>query len=170
MKHTKEDILALNPCRDGLRFAEQCGFDAVKIYNGCPRGDWLLWLLRKVGVIDKPQAVTLAIVCAERVLTIYEQRKPGDFRPRQAIEAAKAWVENPTEKNRQAAAAAAAATYASAAAASAAYAAYAASADAAYATYAAAASAAAAYSSVDGKKERQGQADKIREIIPCPFE
>ena len=112
MKHTKEDILALNPCGDGVSFAEQCGFDAVQIYNTCPRGDWLIWWLQKVGVIDKPQAVTLAIVCAERAVKIYEQRKPGDTRPRQAIEAAKTWIENPTEENRQAAASYADAAYA----------------------------------------------------------
>lgn len=43
--------------------------------------------------------VQFSILCAERVLPIFEQRYPDDKRPRQAIEAAKEWMRNPTEKN-----------------------------------------------------------------------
>ena len=165
MKLTKQNFLDLNPCRNGLEFAESIQFDAVKGWNTCQRGDWLIWWLRKVGLIDKVQAVRLAIACAERVLVFYEKKRPGDLRPRQAIEVANTWVKNPTEKNRQAAADAAAAdaSYASADAA-------AASADAAATASAAASAAAYAAAYTGGKKERQWQADKIREIIPCPFE
>jgi hypothetical protein len=70
----------------------------------------------------KPDSVALAIYCAELVVGIYEKQHPDDKRPRQAIEAAKAWLNDPTEENRQAAAAYAA--YAAAYAASIAYAAY----------------------------------------------
>ena len=183
-------MLALKPCNSGLRFAEQCGFDTTKIYNTCHRGDWLIWWLRKTGAINKPQAVKLAIMCAERVLVIYEKERPGDLRPRRAIESAKTWIGNPTEENRHASAAsayatdaaasaaayAASATYASAAyaAASATYAAASADAtDAAAATAAAAYAAAAAIAAATpaaSKKESQWQADKIREIVPCPFD
>jgi hypothetical protein len=91
----------------------------------------------------KPDSVAMAIYCAELVIGNYEKKCPDDKRPRKAIEAAKAWLENPTEKNRQAATAA---YYAAAAAAAAAYSAYAAAAAAAYSAYAAAYAAAAAYS------------------------
>jgi len=80
---------------------------------------------------EKPDSVAMAIYSAELVIGEYEKRYPDDKRPRRAIEAAKAWLENPTEENRAAYAASAA---------SAAYAAYAANAAkaAAYAAYAAA--------------------------------
>ena len=188
MKLTKEKILALNPCHIGLVFAESCNFDAVKIWNTCPRGDWMIWLLRRTNTITKPQSVTVAVMCAEHVLDIFEKKYPGDKRPRQAIDVAKTWLANPTEENRQACRSA--------------YAAYAAYADAAYVAYAAAAAdagvaaaaaadagdaaayaayagdAAYAYAAYAGDaayatyriKERQWQADKIRELIPCPFE
>ena len=190
MKLTRQNILDLNPCREGLVFARSHDFDAVKIYQTCPRGDWLIWLLRRTNTITKPQAVLLAVTCAEHVLEIFEKKYPGEKRPRLAIDSVKNWLANPTDENRKtcrtnsAAAAAAddaaaaayvaayvaaydAAAYAAAAAADAAYAAddaaYAADDAAAYAAYAAADAAA-------RTEECQWQADKIREIIPCPFE
>ena len=200
MKLTRQNILDLNPCREGLVFARSHDFDAVKIYQTCPRGDWLIWLLRRTNTITKPQAVLLAVTCAEHVLEIFEKKYPGDKRPRLAIDSVKNWLANPTEENRKtcriaadaAAYAAADAAYTAAyvaaadAAADAAYAAYAAdAADAAYtaasaaytaasAAYAAAAytAAAAAYAADDAARteEYQWQANKIREIVPCPFE
>ena len=91
---------------------------------------------------EKPDSVAMAIYAAELVIGEYEKRYPDDKRPRRAIEAAKAWLENPTEENRAAAKAAASAAYAAYAAASAAYAADAAAsaasaAEAAYDAYAA---------------------------------
>ena len=69
----------------------------------------------------KEDSVSLAIYAAELVIDIYEKKYPSDKRPREAIEAAKKWLKEPTEKNRNAADAAYAAN---AAAANAAYAAY----------------------------------------------
>ncbi len=40
---------------------------------------------------------------AERVLSKYENRYPGDTRPRDAIEATRRWVEDPSEENQKAA-------------------------------------------------------------------
>lgn len=70
----------------------------------------------------KKDSVAMAIFCAELVIGIYEKKYPDDNRPRKAIEAAKAWLENPTKKNRHAAAASAAVAVAAAADAHAAYA------------------------------------------------
>ncbi len=64
----------------------------------------------------KEDSVTLAIYAAELVIDIYEKKYPNDKRPREAIEAAKEWLKNPSA----AAAAAAEAARAAAAAAEAA--------------------------------------------------
>src|SRR5579859_5800297 len=61
-------------------------------------------------------SVQLAVWSAAQVLPAYEASYPGDQRPHQAIEAAKAWLADPSESNRKAAADAAYADAAAAAA------------------------------------------------------
>ena len=48
-------------------------------------------------------SVSLAVFAAELVIGIYENGYPNDDRPRKAIEAAKAWLKDPSEKNQDAA-------------------------------------------------------------------
>ena len=93
--------------------------------------EWGNWLICRI--MNKKQAVQYAIFAAEQVIDIYEGKYP-DKRPRNAIEAAKAYLKNPSKKTKAYAFAAADAAFdaADAAAATAAAAAYAA-ADAAYA-------------------------------------
>lgn len=55
---------------------------------------------------DKLVSVRLAIFCARRVLPVFEARRPGDGRPRVAIEAAEAWCADPSDEKRAAAVAA----------------------------------------------------------------
>ena len=167
----------MHPCTEGLTFADQCDFDAVKIWNTCPRGDWMIWLLRKTQSIDRQTSVKLACLWAEHVLSIYESKHPDDKCPRLAIEAAKAWADNPTDEKLALVKLAAdeawkarRAAYAATCAAAAAYAAAAAAYAAAYADAADDAAAYAAYAAADAAAERKWQADKIRELIPCPFE
>lgn len=45
----------------------------------------------------KKDSVEVAVKCAELALPIFEKEYPSDDRPRKAIEAVKAWLENPTE-------------------------------------------------------------------------
>ena len=90
---------------------------------------WSEWLIQKS--VNQKQAIRVAIFSAELVIDIYEKKYPEDKRPRQAIEAAKAYLKKPNEVNKNAAANAALAAYAAAAALAADYA-------AAYAAYAAA--------------------------------
>ena len=99
----------MQPCAVGLVFAKSCQFDFVRIWNTCDRGDWLIWLLRRAGLMDKVMAVNIAVACAEHVLEKFESKYPGDKCPRLAIEKAKAWLKNPTKANAYAAAAYAAA-------------------------------------------------------------
>ena len=86
--------------------------------------------------------VSYAVFAAELVLPIYEKKYPEDKRPRQAIEAAKKCIIDPSPENKNAAATAHAYAAVAAYAAAAADAAYAA-ADAAYAAHVYAAYAAA---------------------------
>jgi hypothetical protein len=51
----------------------------------------------------KKDSVRLAVYAAELVIGIFEKEYPDDKRPRQAIEATKNWLAEPTEKNRLAA-------------------------------------------------------------------
>jgi hypothetical protein len=88
----------------------------------------------------KRVAVMFAVLCAESIIKIYEDKYPGDNRPRKAIEAAKEYLKSGKNAARAARAAARAAraaraAYAAAAAADAARAARA-TAYAAYAAYA----------------------------------
>jgi hypothetical protein len=124
-------------------------------------------------------AARIAVACAEHVLPRFEKRRPNDKRPRKAIEAARAWLQNPCEETQTKAAyassassAAAARAYASSASASSAaeaacYAAEAACcADyaAASADYATKAADAAANAASDCEAERKWQAEMIREM------
>jgi hypothetical protein len=108
--------------------------------------------LKKVWYWRKEDSVALSIYAAELVIKNFEKKYPDDKRPREAIQAAKKWLKNPTEENASVSASSAAA-YASSAAAyastvsaayvSAAYVSAAYAAASAYASSAAAASAAA---------------------------
>ncbi len=141
-----ETIKKLNPCKS--RFDNY--LEHYNDFNGTLE-DFIL--LENISYSDKVwvfvrlathmQNVTWSLLCATKVLSIFEEKHPEDKRPRQALEAAEAYLNNPTEENKNAAYAAANAAYATdyAAANAAAYAAYAAAnaaANAAYAAYAAA--------------------------------
>ena len=192
MNEVEEFCRKHGACEDGEEWASQYE-TLADVYDNCPRGDWLLWMLRNARMIKKQQAVQCAVDFAERVLPIFEKRSTDDPRPRAAIDAARAWLANQcvdtaasidaAEAARAAddaaddAASAAAYTAASAAADAvrAAYAAYAA--EAARAAHAAASYAyAAAYDDVAAAdvaiiadEEQQAQADIVRRVVPNPW-
>ncbi len=70
----------------------------AEAWENCERADWLIWAAEREKAITKPQAVKLACMFARDVLPLYEARYPQDTRPRQAIEAAEAWIANPTDE------------------------------------------------------------------------
>ena len=133
MKVTTEFLKSQMACVQG--FAWFCdafpnGGEHGEVVNKlieCDKWDWTRWLV--VRLMTKPQKIEWAIFCAEQVIHIYEKKYPGDARPRNAIEAAKAYLRDQSEESRmaarKAAAAADAAAYAAYAADAAAYAAYA---------------------------------------------
>jgi hypothetical protein len=67
----------------------------------------------------KKDSVSLAIFSAELVIENYEKEYPKNKRPRQAIQAAKKWLTNPTKQNQSAASAALSAALSAASASSA---------------------------------------------------
>jgi hypothetical protein len=144
---TKKWLKEKSACKDGVEwFNEQKETDVVKVLRKLvkeDRWDWANWTICRV--FKYKQRVQYAVFAAEQVIDIYEKKYPDNKKPREAIEAAKKCIDNPSEENKKAADDAAAAAYAAAAAADADAAADA----AAYAAYADAAADAAAYAAAD---------------------
>ncbi len=61
---------------------------------------------------DRGLSVWIASTFAEDALHIFERKYPSDMRPRKAIEAAKAWMNNPCKETASAASAASADAFA----------------------------------------------------------
>jgi hypothetical protein len=95
----------------------ECGGTIIK-----GNDKWTCQRMRIVSTADwgKVESVRLAIFCAELSLSKFEKKYPDDKRSRLAIEAAKAWLANPSSAARAASAASDAASAAVSAAASAA--------------------------------------------------
>ncbi len=106
MKNTINTIKSFDPCSEGfVRLIKQLGgdfnrdqeFEISSLVNGKNTIGDITWLLGELG--EKAMLVEFSIFCAELVLPISE--KDNDSKaPREAINAAKAWLENPTEENR----------------------------------------------------------------------
>jgi len=114
MKVTKEFLREKHACTGGYKwFCENClelDFeDQIKQLKQ-HRYDWTNWLL--VRLMSLEQKRKYAIFAAQQVLDIFEAKYPDDERPRKAIEAAEAVLENDTKENRAKADVAAAAAYA----------------------------------------------------------
>jgi len=191
-------IESWEPCEEGLAWAEtQSSLEEVWDKCKCPSCLFFICEAEEGLNLKKEQSVAIAITFANRALDKFEAVCPDDKGPRKAIEAAQAWLDNPTKENADAATSAAdavraAANAANAAAdtASAAYAAYAAAYSAAYAAanaaraarntaagaaYAASAAARDAAYAADTaawdvyNAEQKAQADIFRLLVPNPF-
>ena len=129
--HGSEKIL------DALSYVKGEVLARVEARGECDKQDdkqaWTEMRIKKAYKWTKEESVKLAIFSAELVIDLYEKKYPKDSRPREAIEAAKTYLKDPSEKNRAAAYAAARAAARAVDAADAAYAAYAAARAAAYA-------------------------------------
>jgi len=132
MNITDKWIRKHKPCSGGLDWLKQQNTtDAVRLLRLLikeKRYNWANWTI--VRLFSTEQKILYAIFTAESVLPEFEKKYPKDSRPRNAIEAAKAYLKNPCKKTK------AAAAYAAGAAGAASAAAYAADADV-YATNAA---------------------------------
>ena len=157
---TTEFIQKYNPCNEVAEFARK--FETMaKVWRSCNRPDWLFWILEKHAPLEKPQSVRLAIHFAEAAIGNWKD--DADQRPALAIQAARTWLENPTEENQAAAEAAADAAWSARAAARAAWSAALAAAEEAAEEAALAAGRAAE------EAAWAAACDTIRQFIPNPF-
>ena len=92
MKITKEYLRKQNACEESLKFGTEhdlLGMEAVPLMERLlelDRIDWALWLI--VRTMSRKQCIQFACHCARSVLHIFEERFPGDERPRNTIEEA----------------------------------------------------------------------------------
>jgi len=99
MTEVRQFVDKHHACNEGAKWALQYETMA-EVYDNCQRGDWLLWVLGRAKKINKRQSVRIAIFCAERVLSIFEESHPDDDRPRKAIDAAKAYLLYPCQRTK----------------------------------------------------------------------
>ena len=109
-KITIEWLKSKDACHDGLDWFVEQGKEVepiplLKLLIEENQIDWANWLL--VRVMDYSQYVSYAVFAAEQVIKNYEKQYPDDKRPREAIEASKKCIENPSEENKKEAARAA---------------------------------------------------------------
>ena len=108
MKITQQWFIEHDACEKGMEWVNKYyenrkEIEAAEIVTTLRdfNTSWANWVITKV--FDKTQCVKYAIFAAEQVLHIFEDKYPEDLRPRKAIEAAKAYLENPCEATRKAA-------------------------------------------------------------------
>ena len=75
-------------CSEGRAWAVANCATMADVFDKCHRSDWLLWALRKDGRTPATAYVKVACAFARRVLHVFESARPGNDRPRKAIEAA----------------------------------------------------------------------------------
>ena len=107
MKITSKWLEDRGACLDGKNwFKAQEENNGVKIIEKLineNQSDWANWLVVRLMPTHKMK-IQYAVFAAEQVIDIFEKKYPDDKRPRQAIEAAKAYIEDPSGENRNAAA------------------------------------------------------------------
>jgi len=184
MKSTKDILTELGACTEAVKWAGRK--TPEKAWKKCGHGDWLLWIVGRLGV-DRKTIVLAACACARTALKYVPA---GEDRPRIAIETAEAWTRGEATMGqvRKAAHAATSAAYyaatdaaadaayvatpaayyaaADAAAHAAYYAATDAAADAAYVATSAASAVNAAYAADCYATAHKQMADIVRKIIP----
>ncbi len=159
---TPTEFLTQNKaCETGRDYA--VGFKTMaEVWDNCPRGDWLLWILKKLRITPERELRLFACWCAE-------QAQPTDPRSLTAIAVSRRYaIRKATLSELQATSADAARAAYAAAYAYAARAAYAAAAEAAAADAAAAAAVADAARAA-AAAARQAQASHFRTLVKNPF-
>ena len=87
-----KNLRLLNPCEDGLKFAES--FKTLQeAWDKCERGDWMLWLLGKLsGPSDSSKRKELVLIVCKCARTSLKYVTKGEKRPLIAIQTAEKWA------------------------------------------------------------------------------
>jgi len=105
MNITTKLLQSLNACQEGIGLVATYEDKEVEVVIrrlvADDHWDWANWLLPRL--MNYKGYVSYAVFAAELVLPIWEKEYPDDQRPRQAIEAAKRCIDDPSEKNKNAA-------------------------------------------------------------------
>ena len=113
--HASENII------DAMGFVNMGVLAKVEVKGKHEKQDdkqaWEYMKIVKAWKWEKKDSVALSIYAAELCIDNFEKKYPDDKRPRQAIEAAKKWLEDPTKANQIAAESAASAAWSAASAA-----------------------------------------------------
>jgi hypothetical protein len=103
-------------CSNGVEWFKNRKFtadkDVIEKLMVDDKFQWANWTV--VRLMTHAQKIQYAIFAAEQGIEIYEKKYPDDKRPRQAIEAAKTYLKDPSDENKKSANAANAAAYAAA--------------------------------------------------------
>jgi hypothetical protein len=114
MKLTNEWLDENKACFEGREWLkDQKSIETLtvlKLLEKTGHWNWFRWLAARL--MTHAQKVEWAIFCADQVIEIYEKRHPKNTLPREAIEAAKNWLKDPSSANQKAAQTAASAAYA----------------------------------------------------------
>lgn len=94
----REKLIEMGACEEAVEWVGKRGFK--RAWRECKRGDWMILYARFAPLpVTNEQWVKIAVLCARDVLHLVPK---GEDRPRLAIEAAEAWLENPCEETREA--------------------------------------------------------------------
>jgi hypothetical protein len=107
-------LIELKACPEAIELVKEKKWTLKQAWAKTERADWMLWLMCKMEFATQRERIHIICDCAETSLKYVPK---GEDRPRLAIEAARRYADNPTEKNREAAGAAAGAARAAAGAA-----------------------------------------------------
>lgn len=102
--HWSAKLESLGACSEAVEWCKTQK-NAASAWTHCKRGDWLLWIVAKTTRVVRGSAEHRQIVRAACAIarTVLKYVPVGEERPRLAIEAAEAWVRNPSAAARAAA-------------------------------------------------------------------
>jgi hypothetical protein len=106
MNMTVAKLTKLNACPEGIQYFKDHKFKTVEQAiteilktNHSQRLSWSNWLISYS--LSKMNCTRYAIYAAEQVIDIVEKEYPEDKRPREAIQAVKRYLKNPSKENKE---------------------------------------------------------------------